>query len=1376
MGLVLASCAKEDKKQNPTVVSVPVPTGPPGCLAVDTDGDGVINCEDPDMDNDGILNEDDAFPLDRLEWLDSDGDRVGDNSDWAPLDPQESNDADDDGVGDNADADDDNDGVPDLFEYINLELNPTEWFDTDLDGLGDTVEDFDTDNDGVPNIFDDLFWNKFAFFDIDNDIIGNNQDDDIDGDNKLNIVDAFPFDSTEWVDTDLDRLGNNIDPDDDNDGFPDDWEDYPLDRNYLYDTDGDGYANIVDAFPFDPNDWVDTDGDGVGDNTDPFPTNPNESADTDGDGIGDNSDQDIDNDGFINCLPVTSTNPQCNQDAFPYDLFEWLDSDGDGIGNNTDADDDNDGTPDVFDKLPIDGLHDQDFDEDGIPDSTFPQTEGELNFLLSEGKVYFIYDPDVDNDGVPNVFDDLPWNRFEFADIDGDFIGNREDLDDDGDGVPDNIDLFPFNDEEFGDFDGDGIGNNTDADDDNDGVPDLFDTLANNRNGYSDLDGNGIPDQIELDIDGDGRVNNELSCVGSIGVQIVCSYPLSQDLFIWDATEWEDLDNDTLGDNGDPDDDNDGVPDQWDDFKYQPLNFYDIDGDGVPNRTDEDIDGDGVVAPGLVCSVSGADIVCSHERQRCESVTTIDEFGVESTAIVCEEYDHFPYNNNYQSDLDNDRIPDNIDDDIDGDGKINCVPLGDPQSTDACNQDAVPFAGPNHPFVEKKFSEFEEVPPGSGNFVLRESDYCFDKAAGPPELRTCWYTYSDRDNDGLSDFEEYNLSTDPEVADTDGDGVPDPVEVAQGTLPTDDEDFLDSDGDLTPDYSDPTPRGVFSEASLRQQVLNSGNCSNFDRESNCQDFDTELCYWEPSDPPVLIPDPENPGDQINSGLCRAKEMILTENIQMNDCLQVLGEVNLVGKSGGDRFAIEFPQTSSGGINCSPANFAFITMDQDSNVSLKDIDIKGELAPRLIYSQGDSLSLDNVSLIGKDINSMTLVEFENSSNGRLDIKKSTLRTGAIEGSGNEPNLLSLLNGLEVLSDDLKISGSIIECNLNTRIPNSPDYNCVNTDANTAVFEGNVIANLDFVHDTAGGYSNTYAHRHQSGVQVSYDNSRVYSSTKALNLTGQSISVSSSTRVSNGDESGTYLENSVQNLVASPPDLIDINKLFATPTSNNLACVKQSSADLATVHGAYFSAQNPQSYWNFASVSIIGQGSTNLTPEGDLSSASDFAFWDNPLGTSGEDLGDPLFGNSGDYSSVNGYVTLEDDTTDSGIGRNFSGLDLSKSYRLSFDALEADIGKSQDIVLEVIVRESNTGNPIRVVNVSYGNGEDVINNGGISILRQMIFGQEKFVLNFLINQPNISVTIAVNFNPNAERVIIDNIELLQSSDLTFQYPGVDVGICE
>jgi hypothetical protein len=67
----------------------------------DTDGDGEGDACDADDDDDGWPDGDDAFPLDPSEWLDSDGDGIGDNADNCPTtyNPDQE-DSDGDGIGD----------------------------------------------------------------------------------------------------------------------------------------------------------------------------------------------------------------------------------------------------------------------------------------------------------------------------------------------------------------------------------------------------------------------------------------------------------------------------------------------------------------------------------------------------------------------------------------------------------------------------------------------------------------------------------------------------------------------------------------------------------------------------------------------------------------------------------------------------------------------------------------------------------------------------------------------------------------------------------------------------------------------------------------------------------------------------------------------------------------------------------------------------------------------------------------------------------------------------------------------------------------------------------------------------------------------------
>jgi gliding motility-associated-like protein len=91
----------------------------------DYDRDLSPDCIDTDDDNDGCLDQEDLFPFNERECIDTDGDGIGDNADMDadndgiidplddfPTDPNESKDTDGDGIGDNADLDDNNDGFP----------------------------------------------------------------------------------------------------------------------------------------------------------------------------------------------------------------------------------------------------------------------------------------------------------------------------------------------------------------------------------------------------------------------------------------------------------------------------------------------------------------------------------------------------------------------------------------------------------------------------------------------------------------------------------------------------------------------------------------------------------------------------------------------------------------------------------------------------------------------------------------------------------------------------------------------------------------------------------------------------------------------------------------------------------------------------------------------------------------------------------------------------------------------------------------------------------------------------------------------------------------------------------------------------------------
>ncbi|MDB4865352.1 hypothetical protein OAI00_03190 [Euryarchaeota archaeon] len=104
---------------------------------IDSDGDGLGDNEDTDDDGDGTADVNDEFPLDPNEWEDSDGDGYGDNGDVFPLDYTEWEDSDGDDIGNNADWDDNGNGYLQIyFSYFEI------W----------QYGDYDQDN-GLPDVY-----------------------------------------------------------------------------------------------------------------------------------------------------------------------------------------------------------------------------------------------------------------------------------------------------------------------------------------------------------------------------------------------------------------------------------------------------------------------------------------------------------------------------------------------------------------------------------------------------------------------------------------------------------------------------------------------------------------------------------------------------------------------------------------------------------------------------------------------------------------------------------------------------------------------------------------------------------------------------------------------------------------------------------------------------------------------------------------------------------------------------------------------------------------------------------------------------------------------------------------------------------------------
>ncbi len=225
--------------------------------------------------------------------------------------------------------------------------------------------------------------------------------------------------------------------------------------------------------------------------------------------------EDVDRDGFSSGSSIV----QCERPADYFLESELLTTSGDcddndpnlnyGVEENcTDGMDNNcDGIFDYFDAA-CGG--EEDDDKDGL-------TNGEETWFYNTS----IGKPDTDDDGLDDGIEVLYWGENWSADVDNDTLVNLLDQDSDndgindgyevnvlftdpaltdtdGDGTDDSQDLFPLDPEEWADNDGDGIGDNLDADDDNDGMPDWYET------------GNGLDPEVNdafVDSDNDGYIN-----------------------------------------------------------------------------------------------------------------------------------------------------------------------------------------------------------------------------------------------------------------------------------------------------------------------------------------------------------------------------------------------------------------------------------------------------------------------------------------------------------------------------------------------------------------------------------------------------------------------------------------------------------------------------------------------------------------------------------------------------------------------------------------------------------------------------------------------------------------------------------------------------
>ncbi|EMR03676.1 T9SS type A sorting domain-containing protein [Cesiribacter andamanensis] len=716
-----------------------------------TDGTDEPDWRDADDDNDGTPS--------RLEDTNANGRWDDDFSNGGGIYPNYlyHGDSDRDGVMDTADADSDNDGIPDLQEdggtgydpkgftggsrfmnYMNALLpgfvdsnndGINDRFDRDLDGIPDFL-DLDSDNDGIPDLV------EAGGVDTNGDgIVDTFTDTNRDGLHDPLLSSPLPL-----PDTDGDGLRNYLDIDSDGDGIPDNREAQrsanhrlpryaDTNRNGLDDayeaatggqalvpvnTDGDALPDYLDP---------DSDGDGIADAIEGFDFNK--------DGIADRtpSGQDTDRDGLDNAYDTLAPG---RGNALGSNA-PLQDTDGDGWADWQDTDDDGDGLPTLSEGFNFvqggrpspDYLYRADADADGVVD---------------------LLDIDADNDGIANAQEDGGTGYNPTADHDGDGIQNYRDrdipgfVDSNGDGINDRFDT-----------DGDGIPDFLDLDSDNDGMPDLVEAggsdpdgdgriagpfaangLATSLNGQPlqapDTDGDGLRNPYDLDSDGDG---------------------------IPDLLENRGPDSNKDGRiDGFTDTNRNGLDDRFESLLGgTPLLIRNTDGDDQPNYLDLDSDGDGLFD---LVEAGGQD---ANGDGRVDAAQDTNRNGLADAVDPARNNGPLPL-----ADADGDGLPNAYDQDSDGDGIPDSI----------------------------------EARTTAGVLVARGVDSDGD---GIPD-----YLDLDSDNDGISDLIEGNDANRdgradrlPTGLDSDGDGWDNAFDTSTGGLaPV----RQDSDSDGRPDYRD----------------------------------------------------------------------------------------------------------------------------------------------------------------------------------------------------------------------------------------------------------------------------------------------------------------------------------------------------------------------------------------------------------------------------------------------------------------------------------------------------------------------------------------------------------------------------------------------
>ena len=466
----------------------------------DSDRDGIGDNSDDNDDSDSLDDKEELLLGLNPYKGDTDGDRVNDSDDKMPLDPASYQDMDGDGIPDYRWLDNNNDGRFTL-DWGGEDGDPIVVdLDRDGDGILNTNEDpsqgqthpdnDDTDNDGYKD-GDDLFpFNPNAHADFDNDGIADYYDFDDDNDGFSDKDEAYsktdPNDANKYPEVDVDK-----------DFMSDPYESSAGTNPTVNDSDNDGFNDGIDVFPMDKYEWIDSDADGEGNNRDNNDDNDavidywekigithgyysgNISTtiwnrDIDLIGADDEDLRDSDNDRVPDLIEKKAAalfKDMFDNGSDQYKRAVWRMHE--GINNWDDPDGDNNRNFVLYDAN-IDRKNpdtEDDHDADGVYEGSIDRKNPDYVATVGDDKdnaLAIIDWDDWDDDGLDNWYDEhsdghhdshdgAPFDSRDHRDLDGDFIGDGNDLDRDGDTIHNDSERDNGSDPELYDTDRDGV-------------------------------------------------------------------------------------------------------------------------------------------------------------------------------------------------------------------------------------------------------------------------------------------------------------------------------------------------------------------------------------------------------------------------------------------------------------------------------------------------------------------------------------------------------------------------------------------------------------------------------------------------------------------------------------------------------------------------------------------------------------------------------------------------------------------------------------------------------------------------------------------------------------------------------------------------------